>query len=83
MDNSFVCPSFGIGLALNDKDITADKVASSFQNFFCPAPPDAKLRAIGDQTRLQVCRQGVFVVGADLLLLGIEQFVVGIESQEY
>ena len=67
MDNALVCPGFGIGLALNYKDVAADQIVGLFENCFCSATLDAKLRAIGDQSRLQVYGQGVFVVGPDHL----------------
>ena len=61
-------PGFGIGLALNDKGVSADQVACLFQNRFLPATLDAELRAIGDQARLQACRKGVIFVGSTFWL---------------
>ena len=72
MDDALVRPGFGIGLALNDKDVPADQIACLFQNRFCPATLDAELSAIDDQTRLQACRQSVLFVGTDLVVLGFQ-----------
>ncbi len=83
MDNAFVRPRFGIGLALNDKDVSAGQIAGLVQNRFGITALDPKLRAVSDEAGLQFCRQGVFFVRADRLLLCVEQLVSGIEFQEY
>jgi len=57
MDYSFVCPGFGIGLALNDKDIAANQVFGLVQNSLAVATLDSKLGAIRDGSRFQFCRK--------------------------
>ena len=82
MNDALVRPGFGIGLALNDKDVATDQVIGLFQNRFGPATLDAELRAIGDQASLQACGQGVLFVGADLLMLYVDQLFSAIEFEE-
>ena len=56
MDNAFVRPRFGIGLALNDKDVSAGQIAGLVQNRFGITALDPKLRAVSDEAGLQFSR---------------------------
>ena len=73
----------GVRLPVDEIGVAADQVADAFEHRLLPAGLRAELDAVLDQSRLELHREGVGLVGRERLGLGLEQLVVGIDFQEH